>query len=80
MELGVEDGDADALGSHGVRVRPGGALDQPVETKATQVITHLRRAVVPAEESGHLPARLLLVNPVTAWTTMHSEPARAMAR
>jgi hypothetical protein len=57
VELGVEDGDADAFGSHGVRVRPVRALDQSVEAETAQVITHLRRGVVLAEESGHLPAR-----------------------
>jgi hypothetical protein len=36
---------------------PGVRFDQSVEAKTTQVITHLRGAVVPAEESGHLPTR-----------------------
>jgi hypothetical protein len=57
VELGVEDGNADAFGRHGVRVRPRHALNQSVETESAQVITHLRRAVVTAEESGDMPAK-----------------------
>src|SRR6266566_9779566 len=57
MELGVEDGDAGALGGEGVAVGARGALDQPVEAKAAQVVTHLRRAVGAAGESGDVPAK-----------------------
>lgn len=60
MHLGVEGGDADALGREGIRVRARCSLDQAVETEATQVIAHLRRAGVTPEESGNTPAEPLV--------------------
>ena len=43
-----------------VGVGAGLTLDQPMEAESAQVIAHLRGAVVPAEESGHLPAKALV--------------------
>src|SRR6266851_6062067 len=57
MELGVEDGDADALGGEGVAVGARRALGQAVEAQTAQVVAHLRGAVVAAEESGDMPAK-----------------------
>ena len=36
------------------------SFDQPVQPKAAEVVPHLRGAVIPAEESGHLPAMALV--------------------
>ena len=55
--LGVEDRDAYAFWCQGVGVRSSCSFDESVETKTAQVITHLRRAVVAAEESGNMPAK-----------------------
>ena len=60
LQLGVEDGDADALGGEGVGVGARCSLDEAVEAEAAQVVAHLRGAVVPAEESGHMPAKALV--------------------
>src|SRR5208282_1577584 len=61
MELGVEDGDADAVGRECVAVGARRALDQPVcvEAEAAQVVAHLPGAVAGAEESGDVPAKAL---------------------
>lgn len=59
-ELGVEDGDADALGRELVAVGALDASDEPVETEPSQVIAHLAAAVVGAEESGHTPAKAVV--------------------
>ena len=81
MHLGVEDGDADALGGEGIRVRArcslrssrGGGGDAGRSSSAKSC-SHSRGV------RQHCPRRLLLVKPVTAWTTRQSAPARAMAR
>ena len=57
MELGVEDGDANPFGRERVVVGAWAAFDQSMEAEATQVVAHLRRAVVHTEESGHMPAK-----------------------
>lgn len=54
MELGVEDGDANPFGRERVVVRAWAAFDQSMEAEATQVVAHLRRAVVHTEESGDM--------------------------
>ena len=36
------------------------SFDEAVEPEAAEVVAHLRRAVVAAEESGHLPAKALV--------------------
>ena len=54
MDLGEEDGGADALGCHHIGVRARDTFDEPVESESSQVIGHLVHAVVVAEESGHL--------------------------
>jgi hypothetical protein len=74
VELVVKDGDSDAVGGGCVGVGSRAAFDEPVE--AAQVVAHLPRAVVRAEDSATCPRRLLLVKPVTAWTTRQSAPAR----
>src|SRR4029077_18692255 len=60
VELGVEDGDALALGREHVGVGVRDAGDQPVQPQATQVVGHLAAVVVGAEESGDEPAKALV--------------------
>jgi hypothetical protein len=60
VELGVEVGDADSLGRERVAIGTRGTLDEVVEAEAAQVVAHLRGAVVPAEESGDMPAKALV--------------------
>jgi hypothetical protein len=60
VQLGVVDRDADAFGREVVGARARTAFDQAVEAEAAQVTTHLRRAVVPAEEPGDMPVKALV--------------------
>src|SRR6185437_12461623 len=57
VELGVEDGDADALGGEDIAVAAGQALDESVQAQAAQVVAHVGAGVGVAEQSGDLPAR-----------------------
>jgi hypothetical protein len=58
VHLVVEDGDADAFGGEHVGVGAWQAFDEPVQSEATQVVGHLRRGVVAAEESGQTPEQV----------------------
>ena len=60
MELGVEHGDADAVGGEAVGVGVGDAFDEAVESEAAQVVGHLVGGVVGVEESGDEPAKALV--------------------
>ena len=59
LELGVEDGDADAVGGEDVGVAVWEALDEAVQAQAAEVVAHLGRGVVGvlAEVSGDEPAK-----------------------
>ena len=54
VDLGVEDGDADAVGGRHIHVRAWLAADQALAAEATQAIRHLRRGIGAGEESGYL--------------------------
>src|SRR5664280_14371 len=59
-DSGVEDRYSDPFRCEHVGIRARCPFDQSVEAEATKVVTHLRRAVVPAEESGDMPAKALV--------------------
>jgi hypothetical protein len=52
VELGVEDGDADAVGGEGVAVAAGQPLDEPGQAQSPEVVGHLAGALVAAEQPG----------------------------
>ena len=52
MDFGVKERHPDTFGSKQVGVRPRQAPDQSVETKAAQVVCHLRGCVGGAEQAG----------------------------
>jgi hypothetical protein len=56
-DFGVENSDADAFSGQGVGIRSWCSFDESMESKAAQVITHLRRGVITPEESGDMPAK-----------------------
>jgi hypothetical protein len=57
VNLGVEDGDADAVGGEGVGVGVRDPFDETVEAQPAKVVGHLVGGVVVAEESGNEPAK-----------------------
>jgi hypothetical protein len=60
VDLGVEDGDADAVGGEGVAVGVGQAADEPGQAQPAQVVGHLSGAVVAAEQSGGQDTQVLV--------------------
>src|SRR6266511_356324 len=60
VELGIEDGDADALGGEHVAVGVLDAADEAVEAQASQVVGHLPVAVGGAEQTANQGAQALV--------------------
>ena len=60
VDLGVEDGDADAVRGEGVAVGVREAVDESGQAEAAEVVGHLAGAVVAAEESGDQDAEVLV--------------------
>ena len=60
VDLGVGDGDADAIAGEGVVVGVWEAMDEAGQAQAAQVVGHLAGAVVAAEQSGDQGAQALV--------------------
>src|SRR5262245_38814255 len=64
VELGVEERDLEAITGRGVAVRRRNAMDQAFESKAPQVIGHLRRGIGAPPERFHVRTQVVIAKAV----------------
>ena len=69
-ELGGEDGDALTFWREVVGVGPRHSHDEAVEPNAAEVVGHLRRAVLAAEQTGHQPPYSPAALSLRVWLTI----------
>jgi hypothetical protein len=60
IEFGVEEGDLQAVAGRGIAVGLRHAVDQPLESKAPEVIRHLRGGIRATPEGFHLRAEVAI--------------------